>query len=84
MNAPWEWPLAGKAILVVIVYAASDEIHQLFVPSREGTLRDVIIDTIGGTCGLVALWALGRCLGWWNRGEKANAQNAVKRAVDKA
>lgn len=34
-------------IFLTIVYAASDEIHQTFTPSREGTLRDVLIDTGG-------------------------------------
>jgi VanZ family protein len=35
------------AIITAILYGASDEIHQSFVPSREGTLRDVFIDTLG-------------------------------------
>lgn len=35
------------AFLLTLLYAASDETHQMFVPSREGTLRDVIIDGIG-------------------------------------
>ncbi len=37
------------ALLVTILYAISDEMHQTFVPTREGTLRDVIIDSIGAT-----------------------------------
>lgn len=36
-------------ISIVFIYACSDEIHQLFVPGRQGALRDVIIDTCGGT-----------------------------------
>ncbi|WP_315072403.1 VanZ family protein [uncultured Clostridium sp.] len=35
-------------IIFVFLYACSDEIHQLFVLGREGTVRDVIIDTFGG------------------------------------
>ena len=35
-------------IVFVFLYACSDEIHQLFVPGREGAIRDVIIDTCGG------------------------------------
>lgn len=35
------------ALLLTLLYAATDEIHQLFVPTREGRLRDVIIDAIG-------------------------------------
>ena len=32
------------AFIVTVAYAVSDEIHQTFVPTREGALRDVIID----------------------------------------
>ena len=39
------------SILFVIFYAFSDEIHQSFVPTREATLRDVLIDFIGGLLG---------------------------------
>lgn len=35
------------ALLITILYAISDEMHQTFVPTREGTVRDVIIDSIG-------------------------------------
>ena len=35
------------ALLIAFIYAASDELHQTFVPTREGRLRDVGIDTIG-------------------------------------
>jgi VanZ family protein len=34
-------------IILSICYGMSDEIHQLFVPTRTGTLRDIGIDTIG-------------------------------------
>ena len=36
-------------IVLVFLYACSDEIHQLFVLGREGAIRDVIIDTCGGS-----------------------------------
>ena len=35
------------ALLIAVLFAASDEIHQLFVASRQGTVRDICIDTIG-------------------------------------
>lgn len=41
------WP----AIIFVILYAFSDEIHQSFVPTRTSSLRDVFIDIIGGLIG---------------------------------
>lgn len=36
------------AFIILIAYASTDEFHQLFVPTREGAIRDVIIDTVGG------------------------------------
>lgn len=39
------------AILIVCLYAISDEIHQLFIMGRSGEIRDVLIDTIGGSVG---------------------------------
>jgi len=35
------------AVLLALVYAFSDEYHQLFVPGRHGRLRDVGIDALG-------------------------------------
>lgn len=37
----------AKAFLFALIYAFSDEIHQLFIPYRTGKLRDVGIDSIG-------------------------------------
>jgi len=47
--------------LLCIVYALSDEWHQLFVPGRNGNLWDVGVDTLGAVTGL-ALYA--RCRLW--------------------
>lgn len=35
------------AFLVGVLYALSDEVHQTFIPTREGKLRDALIDTGG-------------------------------------
>lgn len=35
------------SLIISILFSISDEIHQLFTPTREGTLRDVLIDTTG-------------------------------------
>lgn len=47
-----------STIMFVFLYACSDEIHQLFVPGREGAFRDVLIDTFGGTAALLLRLAL--------------------------
>ena len=59
---PWSWPVAGLALAGVLLYAASDEFHQSFVPNRTASFIDVTIDTSGGALGLLALWAF-HC--WW-------------------
>lgn len=40
------------SIVIALLYACSDEIHQIFVPGRSGEIRDIIIDTIGSTVGV--------------------------------
>jgi VanZ family protein len=53
---PWSWPKVGGTLLIVFLYAASDEFHQRFVPTRTALVSDVFIDTAGGAIGLLALW----------------------------
>ena len=43
------------AVALGVAYAASDELHQHFVTGRVGSPRDVLIDTVGVTVG-VLLW----------------------------
>jgi VanZ family protein len=43
------------ALLLGIAYAASDELHQHFVPGREAALLDVAIDAVGVVLGVVLL-----------------------------
>jgi len=53
---PWSWAEAGLALAIVFLYAASDELHQSFVPSRTAQISDVLIDTAGGAAALAVLW----------------------------
>lgn len=41
------------ALLLVIVYSVSDEIHQSFVASRSGSIYDSLIDIAGGLTALI-------------------------------
>ena len=65
------WRAAGNrhylimAFVCVVAYAASDEFHQLFVAGRSGQLKDVGIDTLGGTLGLLFQEAVYRI--WMSR-----------------
>ena len=49
------WKVTVMTLLAVLLYAISDEFHQLFVPGRSGQLKDVLIDTAGGAIGLALL-----------------------------
>lgn len=43
------------ALLICVLYAASDEFHQSFVPSRTSSAHDVAIDTVGAMIGLAII-----------------------------
>jgi len=55
----WSWSLASVALGIFAVYAATDEIHQMWVPTRGPSVHDVIIDSVGATVGLaLAFWRM--------------------------
>ncbi len=50
------WNYAALAFLIAASYAAFDEFHQSFVPSRTSSARDVLIDSAGALIGLGICW----------------------------
>jgi VanZ family protein len=56
----WSWKTAGLAFVIAVIYAATDEFHQLFVETRTGSAVDVLIDSFGAALALGALWILRR------------------------
>lgn len=52
---------AGLSLGLCALLAGLDELHQTFVPGRDGKLPDVLIDLGGGMCFLL-LWLLARHL----------------------
>ena len=44
--APW---------VATVIYAATDEFHQLFVEGRSGQVTDVCIDALGGAVGVLVM-----------------------------
>ncbi|TEU14172.1 MAG: hypothetical protein E3J21_16735 [Anaerolineales bacterium] len=48
------------AFVVSVLYAASDEYHQTFVPGRNGNLVDVGVDTVGALAALLVVGSLGK------------------------
>lgn len=61
----WHWREAGIAILFSAIYAATDEFHQYFVATRQGSPWDVLLDTAGAAAGIFVLWKIGRRLKRW-------------------
>jgi VanZ family protein len=57
-NPKWTWRWATIAVLGTALVASLDEWHQSFIPSRTGTVRDVLLDTCAaiGAQILVVLW----------------------------
>lgn len=52
--------IIGQAFFICVMFAISDEIHQLFIPGRSGEVRDVIIDSIGVIFGIAIFYLLHR------------------------
>ena len=48
------------ALLICVLYAISDEVHQLYVSGRAGQVKDVIIDSAGAIVGIGGYLALGK------------------------
>ncbi len=47
-----------SAFVIASIYAASDEIHQLFVPGRSGQFTDWLIDNAGILLWLIITWGI--------------------------
>jgi len=60
--AQWQWRPASLALLLVVLYAATDEFHQLFVPNRQASVIDVLIDSTGAFIGLLVAWIVSKWL----------------------
>jgi VanZ family protein len=56
--ARWAVGHTGWALVWTAVYAVSDEIHQTFIPGRQGSAVDVIIDWAGAATGMFAYHAI--------------------------
>ena len=54
---PWLW---------CILYASSDEMHQLFVPGRSGMWQDVLLDSMGALTGICLLLGVKKIIRYYN------------------
>ena len=53
---PWQSGDAFFAVCVALFFAASDEWHQTFVPSRDGKPQDVLLDGCGAATAMFVVW----------------------------
>jgi VanZ family protein len=61
----WTWRAAIFVEVIALLYAISDEIHQSFVPTREASALDVLIDCAGAAFGIFVVWAIGKARKKW-------------------
>jgi VanZ family protein len=61
-DVKWTIRWANIAVLGTALVASLDEWHQTFIPSRTGSVRDVVLDTCAGVAAqvLVFLWLMWR------------------------
>lgn len=64
LNAPpprlskkWIWVTAA---IISILYGASDEVHQAFVPGRFATIADWVSDVLGSIAGVFGVYLFNR------------------------
>ena len=67
----WQFGVRKRGLLAIVLsvlYACSDEFHQLFVPGRAGMVRDVLIDSAGAILGILVFLGVKKCISFlWNR-----------------
>jgi VanZ family protein len=68
----WEVRHAVHTLIFILLYALSDELHQVFVPSRTASFGDVMIDVLGGICGI--FWMV-----WYRRSILAPLPSRIRR-----
>ena len=56
------------SLIVIVFYAASDEIHQLYVASRSGNYKDSLLDIFGGCCAVAMLRLQRKKSAFWEEG----------------
>ena len=69
------WPglsSMGAAFIISVMYAISDEVHQLFVPGRSGQVSDVLLDSAGALMGIGLYAITSRWLGGKHKDKKEN------------
>ena len=79
-----QWPMSflrrwGTAFGAATVYAATDEIHQLFVAGRSGRFTDVCIDGLGAGLGIFVFILLVRIVSFVQAGKARKQEKELRR-----
>ncbi len=45
------------SLLLTVIYAVADELHQLYTPGRSSSMKDIITDTLAGVVAGGILWS---------------------------
>jgi VanZ family protein len=53
----WSVRWSAASVLIAAVVASTDEWHQTFIPSRTGTVSDVVLDTVGAAVAQILIRA---------------------------
>jgi VanZ family protein len=64
-NSGWSWPEMWGIVFICALYAVTDELHQTYVQTRQGSPWDVGFDSAGAAAALLLIWALGRWKKRW-------------------
>lgn len=50
------------ALSICVVYALTDEFHQLFVPGRGAQISDILVDSLGALAGILVVFVLKKAI----------------------
>ena len=65
------WKNVLISVCISVLYAATDEFHQLFVPGRSGRITDVLIDGCGAFAGTLIIFGISRVVDMRRKKEKS-------------
>ncbi len=52
----WSTQAALRVLALAVLYGISDELHQAFVPGRQPSAGDLVVDGVGAAMALGAIW----------------------------
>lgn len=67
----------ASSLIIGVIYASSDEIHQCFIPGRGPLITDVILDSMGVLLGILLVMLIVKLYKKTSE-RKTNKQNVVK------